>query len=413
MVQKCWAFRTMLLEQRKEFMKENGICFKCCTSTQHIAKNCKFITKCTECESANHIFGLHLGPAPWIQVPTPLTQLGGEQDSEPSTEVSAQCTDVCGGNQSYKSCSKICLVKIYPSGRPEKSLKVYAIIDEQSNKSLARSEFFEIFKIQNPSSPYTLRTCSGVMESTGRRASGYKIESMDGKVCLSLPSFLECDDLPKNKSEIPRPNAAANHSHLKSVANLIPDLDPNASIMLLLGRDIISVHKVRKQVDGQRDGPYAQKLDLGWVIVGNVCLGGVHKPTTVNNFNTITTEQRRPTVFKPCPNVFQVKEKHGQTQRPEYSKVTFPKKCKQDDMGSTVFQQTKDDNKVGPSIDDIAFLQIMERGLKKDKTNSWVAPLPFKTPRPKLPDNKVQALNRFSSLRRNFERKPVMKEHFF
>ncbi|XP_061749013.1 uncharacterized protein LOC133547258 isoform X1 [Nerophis ophidion] len=82
-------------------------------------------------------------------------------------------------------------------------------------------------------------------------------------------------------------------------------------------------------------------------------------------------------------------------------------------MGSTVFQQTKDDNKVGPSIDNIAFLQIMERGLKKDITNSHEAPLPFKTPRPKLPEKKVQTLNRFSSLRRNFERKPVMKEHFF
>ncbi|XP_061891197.1 uncharacterized protein LOC133641474 isoform X1 [Entelurus aequoreus] len=413
MLHKCRAFRAMPLEQRKEVLKENGICFKCCTSTQHIAKNCKCITKCTECESAKHISALHPGPAPWIQVQTPLTQLGGEQDSGPSTEVSARCTDVCGGDQSYKSCSKICLVKIYPSGRPEKSLKVYAIIDEQSNKSLARSEFFEIFNIQSPSSPYTLRTCSGVTETTGRRASGYNIESMDGKVCLTLPSLLECDDLPNNRSEIPTPNAAANHTHLKSVANLIPELDPNASIMLLLGRDIISVHKVRKQVDGPRDGPYAQKLDLGWVIVGNVCLGGVHKPTTVNNFNTITIEQRRPTVFTPCPNVFQVKERHGQFQNPEYSKVTFTKKCKQNDVGATVFRQTKDDNKVGPSIDDITFLQIMERDLKKDITNSWVAPLPFKTPRPKLPDNKVQALKRFSSLRRNFERKPVMKEHFF
>ena len=92
-------------------------------------------------------------------------------------------------------------------------------------------------------------------------------------------------------------------------------------------------------------------------------------------------------------------------------KPTCGKQAEQ--LGSTVFQQTKDDNKVAPSIDDITFIQIMEQGLKKDKSNSWVALLPFKTPRHRLPDNKAQALNRLSSLRRSLERKPVMKEHFF
>lgn len=187
--------------------------------------------------------------------------------------------------------------------------------------------------------------------------------------------------------------------------------------MLLLGRDIISVHKVRRQVNGPRDAPYAQKLDLGWVIVGNVCLGGVHKPTIVNAFYTSTTEQKRPSIFEPCPNVFHVKERYNHFQHPDHPKAHLTGKLncneKVEELGCTVFQQTKDDNKVAPSINDITFLRIMEQGLEKDDSNSWVAPLPFKSPRPRLPDNKVQALNRLSSLRRSLERKPVMKEHFF
>lgn len=189
--------------------------------------------------------------------------------------------------------------------------------------------------------------------------------------------------------------------------------------MLLLGRDIISVHKVRKQVNGPRDAPYAQKLDLGWVIEGNVCLGGVHKPTTMNTFYTSTTEQKRPSIFEPCPNVFHVKERYNNFQHPDHPRAHSTDKLncneKFEKLGCTVFQQTKDDNKVAPSIDDVSFLQIMEQGLEKDKSNSWIAPLPFKAPRPRLPDNKVQALNRLSSLRRSLEieRKPVMKEHFF
>lgn len=55
----------------------------------------------------------------------------------------------------------------------------------------------------------------------------------------------------------------------------------------------------------------------------------------------------------------------------------------------------------------------MELGFYKDKDNSWTAPLPFKTQRRCLPNNKVQALNRFRSLQHSFNRKPELKEHFF
>ncbi len=178
-----------------------------------------------------------------------------------------------------RSCSKIsCLVKVYPAGHRDKAVKLYAILDELSNRSLFRSQFFEVFSDQSPSAPYTLRACAGVKESAGRRASGYQVESLDGTVRIPLPSLTECNDITNNRDEILTPNVDLHHAHLKSVAYLIPDIDPQSLIMLLLGWDIIRVHKVCKQVNGSHNLPYAQKLDLGWVIVGNVCLGSIHKP---------------------------------------------------------------------------------------------------------------------------------------
>lgn len=41
---------------------------------------------------------------------------------------------------------------------------MYAILDEQSNVSLARAEFFDMFNVDNTLEPYTLKTCAGVME---------------------------------------------------------------------------------------------------------------------------------------------------------------------------------------------------------------------------------------------------------
>lgn len=123
----------------------------------------------------------------------------------PPTEVEAHCTEVCRGDLNNKSCSKISLVKVYPKGQPGKALKVYVILDEQSNRSLARSEFFDAFKEDGPASPYTLRTCSGVTETVGRKASGYQIESVDGNVILTLPSLLECNNIPDNRARFPHP----------------------------------------------------------------------------------------------------------------------------------------------------------------------------------------------------------------
>ncbi|XP_073772958.1 uncharacterized protein [Danio rerio] len=415
LLRNCRSFREKPLEERYAFLKEKCICFKCCIATTHIAKNCKFVTKCSECGSEKHISALHPGPVQKAQETVSLPLHGGEQVSTSLEEVEAHCTEVCRDDHSSKSCSKISLAKVYPKGQPEKAMKVYVILDEQSNRSLARSEFFDAFKENTPATPYTLRTCSGVTEIISRKASGYQMQSLDGKVVFSLPSLLECNNIPDNRAEIPTPSAALHHPHLKPIASFIPQLEPDVPIMMLLGRDIIRVHKVRSQVNGPNDAPYAQKLDLGWVIVGNVCLNGIHKSTAVSTFFTYTKEQR-PSIFDPCPNVFCVKGRKSNEQKNDNGICSMEQlfcNHEHDQLGKDVFKVTCDDNKVAPSINDLTFLHIMEQGLERDENNSWIAPLPFKVPRCRLPNNRCQALKRLLILRRNLERNPQMKQHFF
>ncbi len=54
----------------------------------------------------------------------------------------------------------------------------------------------------------------------------------------------------------------------------------------------------------------------------------------------------------------------------------------------------------------------MEREFHQDESNSWVAPLPFRSPRHRLQNNKVQANNRLMSLTRKLRTHPEIKEHF-
>ncbi|KAK6292768.1 hypothetical protein J4Q44_G00373530 [Coregonus suidteri] len=63
-LRKCCAFRKKPLDHHKAFLKENGICFRCCSSSFHIANNCKSSVSCAECESKSHNSTLHQGPPP-------------------------------------------------------------------------------------------------------------------------------------------------------------------------------------------------------------------------------------------------------------------------------------------------------------------------------------------------------------
>ncbi|CAM4658376.1 unnamed protein product [Leuciscus chuanchicus] len=81
-------------------------------------------------------------------------------------------------------------------------------------------------------------------------------------------------------------------------------------------------------------------------------------------------------------------------------------------IGDTIFERTKEDNKVGLSIEDRRFLDIMDKEMFMDESNSWVAPLPFRTPRQRLPNNREQVFTRLTSLLRTLEKKPEMKSHF-
>lgn len=114
-----------------------------------------------------------------------------------------------------------------------------------------------LFNIKHKLVSCNLRTCSGLVETWGKMAEGFYIESLDGSVVILLPPLIECQDIPNNRSEIPTPNAALHQPHLRSIAKYIPELDHKAEILLLLGRDVLCLHKVREQVNGSHHAPVA------------------------------------------------------------------------------------------------------------------------------------------------------------
>lgn len=166
---------------------------------------------------------LHPGPALKEANEEAITpkDYGGESGSMSEdagdTEAKSLCTRLCGKGFSGKSCSKICLVNVYPQGHHDKSQRMYVILDDQSNVSLARTEFFDAFDITGPSVPYILTTCAGVINMTGRRAHGYVVEPLAGEISIPLPTLIECNNVPNNRAEIPTPEVAYHHPHMRRI----------------------------------------------------------------------------------------------------------------------------------------------------------------------------------------------------
>ncbi|XP_038132002.1 uncharacterized protein LOC119777240 [Cyprinodon tularosa] len=112
-LKKCRGFRLKTMDERKQLLKKFSICFRCCSSTQHLARDCTAEIKCTECESDAHVSALHPGPAPWSsKASLPPANHGGEGDKADSQEVTSKCTQVCGEGVSPRACSKISLVNV-------------------------------------------------------------------------------------------------------------------------------------------------------------------------------------------------------------------------------------------------------------------------------------------------------------
>ena len=63
---------------------------------------------------------------------------GGEKKISTKSAVDSKCTQLCEQTFSERSCAKVVPVRVFPSGK-EHSIQMYAIVDEQSNRTLARS----------------------------------------------------------------------------------------------------------------------------------------------------------------------------------------------------------------------------------------------------------------------------------
>lgn len=82
------------------------------------------------------------------------------------------------------------------TSKSNKAIKVHAILDDQSNRTLIFPRLCDRLDVQGPSTQYSLSSCSGTTTMTGRRIEGKCVQSVHEDCQYELPITIECDDIP-------------------------------------------------------------------------------------------------------------------------------------------------------------------------------------------------------------------------
>ena len=190
----CKAFQKLTINERKKLLKDYTFCFRCCSTTVHSFKDVKTALRCHTCGRTNNATALHVDSYSGTLNNTDTWSRSDEQQSE--SPVVSKCTVICG-KYSRRSCSKTIIVNIYPANKQDLATKTYALLDDQSNSTLARVEFFDNMNVSlSTATSYSLVSCMGRSSMTGCHASNFIVESYEGSQQLKIPVIIECYEIP-------------------------------------------------------------------------------------------------------------------------------------------------------------------------------------------------------------------------
>ena len=257
-------------------------------------------------------------------------------------------------------------------------MRTYVIHDDQSNQSFATSNIFDTLKLNSPLSDYTLTTLSSKSKIplTGRVATGLKIKGINEQIWHNLPSLFENNYIPNTRHEVATPDMLEKLPQVSHLAKNFVPFDDEAEVCLLLGRDAGDLLFSEMQ---NEKSPFVHRTKIGWALVGNSC---PNVNTQCNAFSTLRTS---------CSH------EHYSADL-QYSN------------GASVFSKYRDDEELGPSVEDKKFVNIMVNNtiVNGEGHLHLQMPLPFRNLDPALPNNQLSVYRRQHNTLQRMKNKDAM-----
>ena len=368
----CNTFSKLLYPEKQSIVFNLKLCFRCLG--HHRVSACKSNVKCEIC-NLKHATVMHKSEQKKVSF---SQEMKDSPSSYSSTANNTFCTNICQ-NFKGKNCSKTLLVEVSMRALPSKKLICYAILDEQSNTTLVDDRLVEYFGVTFPTQEFSINFVSQnyEMSTTGQLVSGLQVKGINETEIIALPDALSCPCIADTSNEVATPSIVRQHEHLESYADLFPKFNPNAEVLLLIGRNCGRAMATQCLTDVE---PYIHKSPLGYSLVGNVC---------PQAYNSLNSNRVLKTSIVPQDSI----------------KITYNFLPKPSSDDFDVFQTKADDDFAGLSKQDIQFLDIMSDSSQITKDGYIQLPLPLKDVQ--LPSNKVPVLMRTKSTLKNLSKNPL------
>ena len=247
----CDEFKSLKVEQRRDFVFKNKLCFLCLKGN-HTAKKCNNPRwECRSCEKGNrHHFLLHVNR--------------NEEQHETTSLESNNC-------QVRNAKISLQTIPVLIS-HGDRKIKINALLDPGSNTSFISKTVAD--ELQLSTSNHEIRylnTITSNDQSISVSRVCLTIESVDGKVqrkenVLALAEILlKSEPLDWQKLKL-------NWTHLAKVP--FPKLSDRNRHEMLIGADLAYYHRCYKEIKGRGTAPIAKLTPLGWTALGPAALKG-------------------------------------------------------------------------------------------------------------------------------------------
>ena len=285
----CKRFAARAHAEKQALIKEHNLCFSC-LKRGHRSSDCKIKLSCDKCDKS-HPSVLHKD-VPFKKNDDKITTSEASKLEQPrsvtaNVPVSTMCTLVCGDKNNSKTCAKTILADAYHCSNPSVSLRVYVIIDEQSNASFVDVKLVKFLNVSFPTETYKMSTAqsSCSIRTEGYQVTGLKLRGVINNRVINVPFALSCAGLLDTRRDAATPDTLRAHASLAKYAARFPYFDPSAHTMVLLGRNCGVVMGTKLLNDSE---PYLYETPLGLSLVGSVC-------TPNNNNNNVNSNESKKT----------------------------------------------------------------------------------------------------------------------
>ena len=204
----CKNFLEKSVKERRDLCMSKGLCFSC-LGPRHTARQCKRKALCELCKK------LHA---------TVLHRLLTEQKNEEKAKETVKAMNNCV-SCSDTTTSMILLVLIHHKDDPDRRVKVYAVLDDQSDTCFITDDITKSLGVTGPAVKLELGTMDAVENIDTQKIEGLIVSHFDGQVYIPLPKAYTRNLIPGLRGQIPRPETARKYEHLKTIADEISPYD--------------------------------------------------------------------------------------------------------------------------------------------------------------------------------------------